>query len=89
MTTLLWDQRSRARDRVEYTSVGLAILDFVPLLTERENQIISPAFPLFHPDLSLNDLFVDDDLNVTCIIYWAACTSSVPKSMLLVCPLTA
>lgn len=55
------------------------------MLAERENQIISPGFPLFHPDLSTNNLFVDDDLNVTCIIDWA-CASSVPKSMLLVCP---
>lgn len=74
-----------ATNRLEYTSAGLAILDFVPLLAERENQIISPSFPLFHPDLSTNNLFVDDDLNVTCIIDWA-CTSSVPKSTLLVCP---
>jgi hypothetical protein len=40
--------------------------------------------PQYHPDFSTNNVFVDDDLNVACIIDWA-CTASVPKSMLL-CP---
>jgi hypothetical protein len=74
-----------AKSKLDYTSAALAILDFVPSLADRENQIVSSSFPLFHPDLSTSNLFVDDDLNVTCVIDWA-CTSSVPKSMLLVCP---
>lgn len=74
-----------AKNRLGYTSAALAILELVPLLAERDDQILSSGFPLFHPDLSTSNLFVDDDMNVTCLIDWA-CTSSVPKPMLLVCP---
>ena len=41
--------------------------------------------PLFHPDLSCQNIFVDDELNISCIIDWAFALS-VPQSMLLVCP---
>ncbi|KAJ5254201.1 hypothetical protein N7524_011381 [Penicillium chrysogenum] len=43
------------------------------------------GFPLYHPDISTQNVFVDDDLNITCIIDWAF-ASSVPPAMLLLCP---
>ena len=40
------------------------------------------TFPLCHPDLSVNNIYVDDDYNITFIIDWAF-ASSVPEPMLL------
>ncbi|EGD93150.1 protein kinase subdomain-containing protein [Trichophyton tonsurans CBS 112818] len=42
-------------------------------------------FALHHPDLNVNNIFVDDDCRITCIIDWAFC-SSVPLSVLLMAP---
>lgn len=42
-------------------------------------------FTLHHPDLNVNNIFVDDDCRITCIIDWAFC-SSVPLSVLLMAP---
>ena len=42
-------------------------------------------FALHHPDLSVSNVYVDADFNITCIIDWAFC-SAVPLSMLLIAP---
>jgi len=42
-------------------------------------------FVLHHPDLSVNNIYIDEDFNITCIIDWAFC-SAVPLSMLLTAP---
>ncbi|KAL8742709.1 MAG: hypothetical protein Q9190_004848 [Brigantiaea leucoxantha] len=49
-------------------------------LNERKHR-----FPIYHPDFSVDNIFVDEDFNITCIIDWAFC-SSVPLSMLLMAP---
>ena len=41
-----------------------------------------PSFSIYHSDLSINNIYVDEHFNITCIIDWAF-TSSVPFSMLL------
>lgn len=43
------------------------------------------TFPLCHADLSVNNIYVDDDYNITCIIDWAF-ASSIPESLLLAAP---
>ncbi|KFY72688.1 hypothetical protein V499_07186 [Pseudogymnoascus sp. VKM F-103] len=43
------------------------------------------GFPLCHPDLSASNIFVDNDLNITCIIDWAF-ESTVPVSTALMTP---
>ena len=43
------------------------------------------GFPIHHPDISVNNLFVDVQYNITCVIDWAFC-SSVPLSVLLTPP---
>ena len=44
-----------------------------------------PRFALHHADLNVNNIYVGEDLNITCIIDWAFC-SAVPLSMLLMAP---
>ncbi|KAM0417341.1 hypothetical protein ACHAPT_012657 [Fusarium lateritium] len=46
---------------------------------------LAPGFPLHHHDISLQNLFVDDDLNITCVIDWAF-SSTVPPAQLLAPP---
>ncbi|GAB1202440.1 hypothetical protein APSETT445_001055 [Aspergillus pseudonomiae] len=72
-------------NRLDYALVGMALKDNVPFLTEKDSHIKCDGFPLCHPDLSFQNIFVDDELNITSIIDWAF-ASSVPPSMLLVCP---
>lgn len=43
------------------------------------------GFPLGHPDLNTGNIFVDQDLNVTCIIDWTS-ASSVPPAEVLATP---
>ncbi|KAM5341504.1 hypothetical protein ACJ41O_014535 [Fusarium nematophilum] len=45
----------------------------------------APGFPLHHHDISLQNLFVDDDLSITCVIDWAF-SSTVPPAQLLAPP---
>lgn len=42
-------------------------------------------FLICHPDLSVNNIYVDKDYNITCIIDWAF-ASTIPESMLLTPP---
>jgi hypothetical protein len=43
------------------------------------------GFPLCHPDLSTSNIFVDGNLNITCIIDWAF-ASTVPVSTAIMTP---
>lgn len=40
------------------------------------------TFPLHHPDLSVNNIYVADDYNITYLIDWVF-VSSIPEFMLL------
>ncbi|GLA55876.1 hypothetical protein AnigIFM63604_003095 [Aspergillus niger] len=73
------------KNRLDYTLVGISLRDTVAFLSGKDGQTGCADFPLCHPDISMQNIFVDDDLNITCIIDWAF-TSSVPPAMLLVCP---
>ncbi len=50
------------------------------LLDDRKHR-----FSIHHPDFSVDNIFVDEGFNITCIIDWAFC-SSVPLSILLTAP---
>ncbi|KAJ5940720.1 hypothetical protein N7516_000888 [Penicillium verrucosum] len=66
----------------DYATVGSKI-------ESRENRLdytlVGISLRDMHPDISTQNIFVDEDLNITCIIDWAF-ASSVPPAMLLVCP---
>ncbi|EER36593.1 conserved hypothetical protein [Histoplasma capsulatum H143] len=42
-------------------------------------------FSLHHPDISVNNIFIDEEYNITCLIDWAFC-SSVPLSLAIAEP---
>jgi hypothetical protein len=70
-------------NRLDYRIIGDALRDIVPRLELPAENL--ETFPLCHADLSVNNIYVDDDYNITCIMDWAF-ASSIPESMLLVTP---
>ncbi|KAL9038615.1 MAG: hypothetical protein Q9180_003025 [Flavoplaca navasiana] len=76
-------------NRADYVIVGEALLGMVTkwtsMLSDKLPEHSQKPFVLHHPDLSVNNVFVDKDFNVTCIIDWSFC-SSVPITMLLTAP---
>lgn len=72
-----------SNNRLDYIIVADALRD---ILRKLELPAVNPGtFPLHHSDLSVNNIFVDDDYNITCLIDWAF-ASSIPESMLLATP---
>lgn len=73
-------------NRTDYTIVG-------ELLAEMRSKWVkntyfeedSCRYSLHHPDISVNNIFVDEEYNITCLIDWAFC-SSVPLSMAITAP---
>ncbi|PYI03526.1 hypothetical protein BO78DRAFT_463224 [Aspergillus sclerotiicarbonarius CBS 121057] len=70
-------------NRLDYIIAGDALRDIVQKCALPA--VNHETFPLCHPDLSVNNIYVDDDYNITCIIDWAF-ASSIPESMLLSVP---
>lgn len=77
-----------SKNRLDYFIAGQFLEDMIPRFITDSNACASSfgdGFPVYHPDLSHNNIFVDDDCNITCIIDWAF-SSSVPMAELLTTP---
>jgi hypothetical protein len=77
-----------AKNRLDYCAAGYFLRTMIPIIsTDIFAAVLSPedGFPLFHHDLSVGNIFVDADFNITCIIDWAF-ASTVPISTLLMTP---
>lgn len=74
-----------SENRFQYIIAGHFLRDsIIPLLTEeRESQGV--GFPLCHPDLSDQNIFIDEEFNITCIIDWSF-SSTVPPAQLYMVP---
>ena len=76
------------KNRLDYVILGKFLQDMVPSLVKGSylsHNGTGAKYPLCHPDLSVDNIFIDDDCNITCIIDWAFSTT-VPFSALLVTP---
>lgn len=76
------------KNRLHYVILARLLQDIIPSLVDESYlnlTSVGAKYPLCHPDLSVNNIFIDDDCNITCIIDWAFSTS-VPFSALLVTP---
>ena len=78
-----------SENRSDYVIAGEVLSE---MITRRTNDVSNTflndrkyRFSIHHPDLSVDNIFVDKDFNITCIIDWAFC-SSVPLSILLTAP---
>lgn len=80
---ILGEKIETADNRLDYVIVADTLRDILRTL---KLPVVNPGtFPLHHPDLSVNNIFVDEDCNITCLIDWAF-TSSIPEAMLLTMP---
>ncbi|ODM23515.1 hypothetical protein SI65_01104 [Aspergillus cristatus] len=70
-------------NRLDYVIAGDSLRDIVQRLDPPKTK--PESFPLCHPDLSVNNIYVDDSYNITCIIDWEF-ASTVPEAMLLIPP---
>jgi hypothetical protein len=76
------------QNRLDYCTAGHFLQQMVPHLRGETSGALSKpvnGFPLCHPDLSASNIFVDSELNITCVIDWAF-TSTVPVSTALITP---
>lgn len=69
-----------SNNRLSYCIAGQFLRDMIPHIS-----IAAGYFTLSHPDLHSGNIFVDADVNVTCIIDWGS-ASSGPITELLVAP---
>ncbi|SCV25445.1 uncharacterized protein FFB14_00338 [Fusarium fujikuroi] len=74
------DKLEGSKNRLDYCIAGQILKEMLPLLSNA-----STAFTLSHPDLHTGNIFVDDGLNITCIIDWGSATIG-PVSELLATP---
>ncbi|KAL8791487.1 MAG: hypothetical protein Q9213_000104 [Squamulea squamosa] len=78
-----------SHNRTDFVIVGEAFQYMLAEWTHRLSGYFAKEdrhrFVLHHPDLSVNNIYVDQDFNITCIIDWAFC-SAIPLTMLLVPP---
>ncbi|KAJ6440942.1 Delta(8)-fatty-acid desaturase [Purpureocillium lavendulum] len=88
---MLWNDYAAVGDKTESSNNRLAYCiaatylqdQVVPYLgVSRSNQ---GGFPLYHHDLSTQNIFVDEHFNITCIIDWAF-ASTVPHAQLYATP---
>lgn len=71
-----------AGNRVDYVIASAIAQELLREWTHTNPAMtLSKPFALQHPDLSVNNIFVDDAFNITCIIDWEFCTT-VPLEML-------
>jgi hypothetical protein len=70
-------------NRLDYIIVASTLREIIQSLGLATDN--SSSFPLYHADLSVNNIYVDEDFNITCIIDWGF-ASSVPESILLAPP---
>lgn len=75
-------------NRLDYCIAGYMLRKMIPEINRKSANIpadLKDGFPLCHPDLSMNNVFIDDDFNITCIIDWIF-SSTVPIATLLATP---
>jgi len=78
-----------SENRTDYVIAGEVLSEMITRWTNDVSKFPSNdckhRFSFHHPDFSVDNIFVDEGFNITCIIDWAFC-SSVPLSILLTAP---
>ncbi|KIL95592.1 hypothetical protein FAVG1_00329 [Fusarium avenaceum] len=78
--TFIDNKLEGSNNRLDYCIAGQIMKEMVPLLLSQSND-----FMISHPDLHIGNLFVDEELNITCIIDWGSTTTG-PVTELLMTP---
>lgn len=75
-----------AANRVDYVIAANALKHLISQYAGNWSGVVFPVtFALCHPDLTMSNIFVDDQWNITCIIDWAFATT-MPVPLLLAPP---
>ncbi|KAF5665951.1 kinase-like domain-containing protein [Fusarium circinatum] len=74
------DKLEGSKNRLDYCIAGQILEEMIPQMSSD-----STVFTLSHPDLHTGNIFVDEDLNVTCITDWGSATTG-PMTELLATP---
>ncbi|CVK88378.1 uncharacterized protein FMAN_04945 [Fusarium mangiferae] len=74
------DKLEGSKNRLDYCIAGQILEEMVPRLSSELT-----TFSISHPDLHTGNIFVDEDLNITCIIDWGSATTG-PMTELLATP---
>ena len=75
-----------SENRLDYVIAGHLVAEaLLELVNTSWSLRQDQRFAIHHPDLSVNNIFIDQDYNITCIIDWALC-SSVPLAVCLTAP---
>jgi len=74
-----------SKNRFAYCMAGQLMDDMIPSMCDTASDTTGEGFPLGHTDLHPGNIYVDENLNVTCIIDWGS-ASSVPLAELLTTP---
>ena len=87
---ILGDKIDCSPNRLDYVIVADLLSEVVSnWLKDTSSSCTSPwptcQFPLHHPDLSVNNIFIDDQYQITCVIDWGF-SSTVPLPVLLAAP---
>lgn len=77
---VIGDKLEGSKNRLDYSIAGQILEEMVPRLLSQ-----STDFTISHPDLHAGNVFVDEELNVTCIIDWGSTTIG-PATELLATP---
>ncbi|KAF5625510.1 altered inheritance of mitochondria [Fusarium sp. NRRL 25303] len=77
---VIGDKLEGSKNRLDYCIAGQILEEMVPRLSSE-----STTFSISHPDLHTGNIFVDEDLNITCIIDWGSATTG-PMTELLATP---
>ncbi|KAK6445562.1 hypothetical protein FP744_10001810 [Trichoderma asperellum] len=70
-----------SKNRLFYCIAGQFLFEMIPHLSSD----VESSFPISHPDLHVGNIYIDDDLNITCIIDWSS-ASTGPIAELLATP---
>ncbi|KAM3522836.1 hypothetical protein NHJ13051_005439 [Beauveria bassiana] len=69
-----------SKNVLDFCLAGQVLQQMIPRISMPEK-----SYTLFHPDLNLGNVFVDDEFNITCLIDWGS-ASTGPLSELLATP---
>ena len=72
-----WNERAEhivdsVENKLDYKIFADILLEMIP---EMALASANEGFPLEHPDLGIQNVFVDDESNITCIIDWELCST--------------
>ncbi|CAH0016910.1 unnamed protein product [Clonostachys rhizophaga] len=69
-------------NRLQFCIAAQLVRDMIPRMTRQRSWEENEGFPLAHPDLNFDNVFVDDKLNISCIVNWGgACSAPVPDAL--------